>query len=139
MEEIVFGKLPEIIIKVKGQLQHVGLDATAEVIAAALGEKGSFSYHVGHCAKQLIAEIEHELVLGEAAAQGQKPRSLSRKMTMGGGALINRLKKSKASTVDMGSLAVSIKILVKIMTFELTAFFQVNSEATPTLTTQASP
>eukprot|EP00964_Phaeocystis_antarctica_P074988 scaffold46214_cov43-Phaeocystis_antarctica.AAC.2 len=134
MEEIVFGKLPEIIIKVKGQLQHVGLDATAEVIAAALGEKGSFSYHVGHCAKQLIAEIEHELVLGEAAAQGQKPRSLSRKMTMGGGALINRLKKSKASTVDMGSLAVSINILIKIMMFELTAFLQVNSERTPTLT-----
>ena len=134
MEEIVFGKLPEIIIKVKGQLQHVGLDATAEVIAAALGEKGSSSYHVGHCAKQLIAEIEHELVLGEAAAQGQKPRSLSRKMTMGGGALINRLKKSKASTVDMGSLAVSINILIKIMMFELTAFLQVNSERTPTLT-----
>ena len=139
MEEIVFGKLPEIIIKVKGQLQHVGLDATAEVIAAALGEKGSFSYHVGHCAKQLIAEIEHELVLGEAAAQGKRPPSLTKKMTMGGSNLINRLKRSKASQVDMGSLAVSIKILVKIMTFELTAFFQVNSEIAPTLTTQASP
>merc|ERR1711865_1362197 len=46
----------------------------------------------------------------------------------GGGALINRLKKSKASTVDMGSLAVSINILIKIMMFELTAFLQVNSE-----------
>ena len=92
MEVVSFGKLPEIIIKVKGQLQHVGLDATAEVIASALGEKGSPSYHVGKCAKWLIDEIERELVLGEAAAQGRKPRSLSRRMTMGGGNLIERLK-----------------------------------------------
>ena len=134
MEEIVFGELPEIIIKVKGQLQHVGLDATAEVIAGALGEKGSSSYHVGQCATWLISEIERELGLGEATVQGRRPRSLSRQMTMGGSNLINRLKKSKASAVDMASLAVAINILFKIMAFEVTAFLQVNSEIAPTLT-----
>ena len=131
MKEIVFGELPEIIIKVKGQLQHVGLDATAEVIAGALGEKGSSSYHVGQCAKWLISEIERELGLGQAAAQGRRQRGLSRKMTMsgmGGSNLLNRLKQSKASQVDMASLAVSINILFKMMAFELTAFLQVNSE-----------
>ena len=134
MEEIVFGELPEIIIKVKGQLQHVGFDATAEVIAGALGEKGSSDYHVGHCAKWLISEIEHELGLGQAATQVRRPRSLSRKMSMGGSDLINRLKNAKASTVDMGSLAVSINILFKILAFEVTAFLQVNSEMGPTVT-----
>ena len=133
MEEIVFGELPEIIIKVKGQLQHVGFDATAEVIAGALGEKGSSDYHVGHCAKWLISEIEHELGLGQAATQVRRPRSLSRKMSMGGSDLINRLKNAKASTVDMGSLAVSINILFKILAFEVTAFLQVN-ETSPTVT-----
>ena len=127
MEEIVFGELPEIIIKVKGQLQHVGLDATAEVIAGALGEKGSSSYHVGQCAEWLISEIERELGQGQA---GRRQRGLSRNMTMSGmGAnLRNRIKNSKASAVDMASLSVAIKILIKIMTFELTAFLQVNSE-----------
>ena len=139
MEEIVFGELPEIIIKVKGQLQHVGLDATAEVIAGALGEKGSSSYHVGQCATWLISEIERELGLGEATVQGRRPRSLSRQMTMGGSNLINRLKKSKASAVDMASLAVAINILFKIMAFEVTAFLQVNSEIAPTLTLTFHP
>ena len=83
---------------------------------------------MGHCAKYLIDEIEHELELGMAAQQGTKPRSLSRKMSMGGSMLVDRLKRSKASQVDMGSLAVSINILIKIMIFELTAFLQVNSE-----------
>ena len=142
MEEIVFGELPEIIIKVKGQLQHVGFDANAEVIAGALGEKGSSSYHVGQCAKWLISEIERELGLGEATVMGRRPRSLSRKMTMGGmggSNLINRLKKSKASAVDMGSLAVAINILFKIMAFEVTAFLQVNCEITPQPSPSPSP
>ena len=130
MEEIVFGKLPEIIIKVKGQLQHVGLDATADVIASALGEKGSSDYNVGHCAKWLISEIEAELGLGQAS---RPRRSLSRTMSMGGSNMIDRLKNAKASPVDMGSLAVSINILFKIMAFEVTAFLQVNSEITTTL------
>jgi len=135
LEAAAFGSLPEIVIKVKGQLQHVGLDATAEVIALALGEAGSASYHVGKCAKYLIGEIERELELGLDATEGAATKGrrygtsrLSSKVAHGRSRLINRLRNAKASSVDMASLAVSINILFKLIAFEVTAFLQVNSD-----------
>ena len=127
MEEVTFGQLPEPIIKVKGQLQNVGLDADAEVIAQMLGEKSSPSYHVGKCAKRMIAAIERELLLSQAAVKGRRPPGLTRRLTARGSGLVNRLKQSHSSKVDMASLAVSVNMLVKFMLFELTGFLQVNS------------
>ena len=127
MEEVTFGQLPEPIIKVKGQLQNVGFDADAEVIAQMLGDRSSPSYHVGKCAKRMIVAIERELLLSQAAVKGRRPPGFSKKLSARGSGLVNRLKQSRASQVDMASLAVSINMLVKFILFELTGFLQVNS------------